>query len=193
MLSARWLDLLNAKTTTLFFLSMGCGLIWYLVTEKYIENPGRVINFSIIASCILCGAAAVAGIVTSFLTTIKKLWNFFSVTERIRKFFYDRILRKRIRDDIPHMTYHEKKIIGYLLIRNQKMFVADEDGGYANTLISKGITVRALRPGQAYIMTDVPMQIPDVIWDVLKENHEHFPDTWDESEPYPWRVPWQLR
>lgn len=113
--------------------------------------------------------------------------------------------RQRIRADqkavgnyIPHMTENERAIVAYLLAKNQKMFEAESNGGYANTLLSRGIVRFATVPGAQYSPDDVPMAIPDHIWDVLKSNEASFPYTPRLSgrsnvEVHPWRVPWMLR
>jgi hypothetical protein len=104
--------------------------------------------------------------------------------------------KRDVRDYIPHMTPDERKIISYLLAKNQKMFTAAPDGGYAATLISRGIVVRALRPGQVFGYEDMPLAIPDHIWEVLLEHKDQFPykpSRRGETEVYPWRIPWTLR
>ena len=66
-----------------------------------------------------------------------------------------------MREYIPHMTRNEKRIIGYLIHHNDKMFTGAVDGGYAVTLISRKIVVRALQGGQAFDAEDTPFAIPD--------------------------------
>ena len=90
---------------------------------------------------------------------------------------------------IPHMTEREKNIIGYLLKNNQKMFTGAADGGYAVTLISRGIVVRAMRSGQQASVFDVPYMIPDDIWDVLirhKDKITYKPRMKGGVEVHPW-------
>ena len=92
------------------------------------------------------------------------------------------------------MTSEEREIISYLLAKNQKMFTYTMDGGYAITLISKGIVVCALGPGQAYSTWEVPFAVPDDVWDVLMKNKAEFPYTpGEEDKPYPWAIPWMAR
>ncbi len=67
---------------------------------------------------------------------------------------------------ISQMDSKEREIIGYLLAKNQRMFTNTPDGGYANTLISKGIIILALRPGQAF-SNETPFEVPEHIWNVL--------------------------
>jgi hypothetical protein len=71
--------------------------------------------------------------------------------------------RKIVREYIPFMTEQEKDIFAYLLTKSQKMITADQDGGYAATLISRGVRVRAMRPGQVADLADVPFVVPDYV------------------------------
>jgi hypothetical protein len=94
------------------------------------------------------------------------------------------------------MNEHDKEIIAYLLAKNQKAFTAAADGGYAITLMGEGIVKVTLRPGQPYHADDVPMRIPDHVWDVLVRHNDQFPYSPrkdGKTEPYPWRVHWMLR
>jgi acyl-coenzyme A synthetase/AMP-(fatty) acid ligase len=98
--------------------------------------------------------------------------------------------------EIPQMTPKEREIVSYLLRKNQKMFTCTSDGGYANTLISKGIVVCALLGGQVFIESDVPFKIPDPVWDVLLKHKANFPYTKPkpgETEVYPWHIHWMSR
>ncbi len=90
------------------------------------------------------------------------------------------------------MSDDERAIIGYLLERNQKTFECAADGGHAKTLIARGIIVSALRPGQFFDFEDVPMSIPDDVWDVLLSHRDAFPATYG-GEAHPWRVHWMAR
>jgi hypothetical protein len=104
--------------------------------------------------------------------------------------------KKAAREYIPHMTPKEREIIGFLLAKNQKMLTVDSDGGHAVTLISRKIIVRGLQPGQVFHMTDMPMYVPDHVWDVLAAHKDQFPyhpPARGERETHPWRVPWMAR
>jgi hypothetical protein len=97
---------------------------------------------------------------------------------------------------IPYMMAKEREIVAYLLAHNQKMFTNTPDGGHANTLISKGIVVPALLPGQTFTYYEMPFAVPDYIWSVLVEHRAEFPYTPPESgetAPHPWRVHWMAR
>jgi hypothetical protein len=99
-------------------------------------------------------------------------------------------------DYIQYMTDREKEIIAFLLAKNQKMFDAEIDGGYAAPLLSRGIVRIIMVQGQHADHDRVPMAIPDHIWDVLVRNRDKFryaPPPQGKVEPYPWRIPWQLQ
>lgn len=97
---------------------------------------------------------------------------------------------------LPYMTAKEREIVAYLLAHNQKMFTNTPDGGYANTLIAKGMVISAARPGQVCTFQDTPFAIPDNVWSVLVDHRDEFPYVESESGnevPYPWRVHWMAR
>ena len=93
-----------------------------------------------------------------------------------------------VTEELGELNATERQIISYLLHHNQRMFTADLDGGHAATLISRGLVKRAVRPGQAFVASDVPMEIPRPVWNLLKNMKERFPYLGDEDDPYPWRV-----
>jgi HEPN domain-containing protein len=93
-----------------------------------------------------------------------------------------------IREELRELNVKEREIIAYLLHRGERMFTADLDGGHATTLISRGIVQRSLRQGQAFDPSDVPMEIPRSIWNIIKTMKDQFPYSGDEDDPHPWRV-----
>ena len=104
--------------------------------------------------------------------------------------------QQEVREYIPHMTDHDKSIIGYLLHHNQKMFQHEIDGGYAAPLISKGIIRMALRAGQAGEQRWVPFEVPDHVWTVLVTNKAAFPyepPRSGQSETFPWAIHWMVK
>lgn len=75
-----------------------------------------------------------------------------------------------------------------LLAKNKKTFTAASDGGYAATLLSRGIVRVHGQRGQNINLQNVPMTIPDHLWDVLIQCKNEFPYNSNGNEPYPWRV-----
>ena len=88
------------------------------------------------------------------------------------------------------MSEEDRAIVGYLLHYRMKTFTAASDGGAAVGLISRGIVVLAARPGQTFSILDVPMAIPDLVWDVLVKHQDQFPIP-AQDDPHPWRVDWR--
>jgi Super-infection exclusion protein B len=142
------------------------------------------------AGLILFGCLAVA----SFLSA---LFKFFPIQKWFLHWITIHRQKRAARNYIQHMSSKERQIIAYLLAKNQKMFTCASDGGYAATLISRAILVRALQSGQVFRMDDMPMAVPDHIWDVLLAHKDQFPYRPERgergAEVEPWRVPWMVR
>jgi hypothetical protein len=156
---------------------------WFVASRGII--PG-VASWEIRASAfgaILFAGLWVANVISAALT-------FLPPGPWVIHWFEQRRERVRIRAYIPFMSEKERLIIGYLLAKNQKVFIADMDGGCAMPLISQRIIVRALQPGQIFDPTDTPMVIPDLVWEVLvseKEKFPYAPTPNAQDELYPWR------
>jgi hypothetical protein len=115
--------------------------------------------------------------------------------EKMRRDVESQIAREQqeVEAYIPHMTEEEREIIAYLLAHNQKMFTNNIDCGHANTLLSRGIVVMAVRRGQVFTEHEVPFAVPDHIWTILKRHESEFPYTLPprgEAERHPWRRHW---
>lgn len=98
-----------------------------------------------------------------------------------------------IESDFDTLNEKEREILAYLLHHNERLFSAAGDGGYASTLIARGMVADATRPGQVYHFSDVPMEVPRPVWALLKKHREKFPYNGNEDGPYPWRVHWMVR
>jgi hypothetical protein len=56
--------------------------------------------------------------------------------------------------------------------------------------------VRAMNPGQSASSEDVPMAVPEHVWDMLVRHKNEFPykpPPKGEVETHPWRVHWMIR
>lgn len=150
----RWLEILKASGWQTAAIAAACGSFLLIARWGWVPPlEAWMIQLAAIVT-LICGALAIA----SFLSTTLKVFP-------VQKWFshwVDRYRAKRaVRDYIPHMTEREREIIAYLLAKNQKMITADSDGGYASTLLSRGIIRIAAQPNQHVDMTDVPMVVPD--------------------------------
>lgn len=148
-LKSGWLELLKASGWKTAAIAFACGA--FLLFARAGWTPPLAPWITLLAVASFAEAA--------FKFFPVHVWIVHSITVRREK--------RNLRDYIPHMTPRERKIISYLLAKNQKMFTAATDGGYATTLISRRIVVRALQPGQVFGYQDMPLAIPDHLWEVL--------------------------
>jgi hypothetical protein len=187
MLDAKWLELLKAsgsKTAAgaaafgLFLLSN--ALRWVPPFDPWMVQAAAL-GF-LLCVCLAIGSAA----------TVAN--EFFRPRERLARWLQRKSEQRAVREYIPHMTEKEREIIAYLLAKNQKMFQTTIDGGYAATLLARGIVRTA---GQQYVdQRRVPFAIPDHLWDVLVEHQADFPYTppaQGEAESHPWAIHWMAR
>jgi len=186
---SKWLEVLKTAITTAgiykFALAAVCVLYWLAARNQWIpsadpwELRAAALGFILFASLWLA-------------TVISSIFSIFSPRYWIVHWIKNHNEKKWVRKYIPYMTPKEREIIGYLLSKNQKMLLTSIDGGEANTLISRGIIVQAVRPGQAYNQLNVPMAIPDHIWDVLVQHKDEFRYIAPRHKPdsLPWRRPW---
>lgn len=172
-------------------LAVASGLFLYLASVGTIPplEPWMVV----VAWAVLLTAAAVAAAAVA------------SAVQRVGTRLVARGMARRarikagraFRDYIPHLTDRERQILGYLREKNQKTFVADHDGGYAATLLARGIVTYVGVRGQSFDMDKVPMAVPDYVWKVMVERPQDFPYkpllNEHEREVHPWRISWMAR
>jgi superinfection exclusion protein B len=186
----RWLEILKASGWQTGAIAIACGLFLLAAHWGLLPPLDPWMTQLAVAGLLLFGCLALA----SFLSAA---WKFFSPRKLFLHWITIRREKRAARDYIQHMTPKERQIIAYLLAKNQKMFTCATDGGYANTLISQGIVVRALTSGQVFRMEDMPVAVPDHIWDVFLAHKDQFPYRPERGERggevHPWRVPWMLR
>lgn len=182
----KWLEILKASGWQTGALALACGLFLFAGYAGWLP-PLAPWMVQLVAFCLLVfGFLAIA-------STISALFRFFPAHDWIIHSINLRREQASVRKYIPHMTEQERAIIAFLLAKNQKMFTVESTGGYAVSLISRGIVVRALQPGQAFTLINMPVAVPDHVWDVLVENKDKFPYTpppRGQRETNPWRVPW---
>lgn len=186
----KWLEILKASGWQTTALAAAFGVVLLVIYLGWIVTPDSWFTaFCALAFliCLFLALATIGHTITDFLQP--RVW--------LARWAKEKQQRKLVREYIPYMTEQEKSIIAYLLAKNQKMITAAQDGGYATTLISRGILVLAMRPGQVADMMNVPFLVPDHIWDELALKRDSFPYTPAERRdgvgPHPWRVPWMAR
>jgi Super-infection exclusion protein B len=182
----RWLEILKASGgQSLAFAGAAGGVLLaiYFKLVPPLEPPWIHVTIAVFILGTLLWLASVASVLNSF----------FSPRTWIVHWSKIRRERKAVEHYIPFMTDNEKRIVAYLLQHKQKTFTTDQDGGYANTLISRGIVIRALRPGQIFSGDDMPVIVPDHVWLVLEKHKEKFPYRAARDSGHPWRVHWMAR
>jgi hypothetical protein len=180
----RWLEILKASGWQTAAVAAACGLFLLIAHWGWLPPLDALMIQLAVIVFLICGSLAVASVVSATL-------KFFPMQTWLLHWINRRKAKRAVRDYIPYMTKRERTIIGYLLAKNQKMFTAASDGGYAATLLSRGIICVAAR-NQLVDMLHVPMMIPDDVWDVLIEHKQQFPysftpKTHGDVEPHPWR------
>jgi hypothetical protein len=188
----KWADALKSAITTAgvykLALAAVCALYWLGASRQIIPSAE---TWEIRASAfgfLLFGFLWLANVVAALL-------QFFPPAPWMAHWIAIRREQAHLRGYIPSMTDKEREIIGYLLAKNQKLFIAAQDGGYAMPLISQRIVKIALQPGQTYSFEHTPMVIPDHLWEVLVAHRDRFPysSLGGNHEPDPWRIPWMMR
>ncbi len=186
----KWLEILKASGWQTTALAIACGLIVVLVKFDVIPTTDSPLWIALpVIGALIFGCLFLAAMGSALANAIKP-------AARINQWRQKRHEEKAVLEFIPYMTDKNRAIIGYLLYHNQKMFQADQDGGYAAPLISKGIIRRSGVHGQAVDQTRMPFEVPDHVWSVLEKNREAFPYTpppAGEVEKHPWAIPWMVR
>ncbi len=185
---SKWLDLIRATGWQALALSIATGLFLFLTPSGAIPASLEFLTVFVWLVFFLSSSLALT-------TALRSFFEFFEIGAHIKKNLSKRKARKEVREYIPFMN-EEKKIIAYLLHNKQQSFRCAADGGYASTLLGRGIIVPAMLNVQQYTSDDMPVTILPHIWDELEKHQSSFPykaPPEGEVEGHPWRVPWMLR
>ena len=184
----RWLEILKASGWQTAAAAAAFGLLLFGSHWSWI-GPLGTWQIPVTLGFLLATALTVTSIVSATL-------RFFPLEKWIVHWITIYKAKSGLERYIPYMTPKEKEIIGYLLAKNTKTFTAEANGGHAATLLSRGIVIVLATPGQHLDPDNVPMTVPDVIWDVLMKHKEQFqyrPPKPGKLEAAPWRVSWMER
>ena len=150
-------EALKAAITTAgiykFALAIVFGLYWVAASKQIIPSAQDWEIRVAASGFLLFGVLWIANVFAA-------VWRFFTPATMLNNWITLRWERARVRDYIPSMTEKEREIIGYLIAKNQKLFIAAHDGGFAMPLISQRIVIIALQPGQLFDSEHTPMAIP---------------------------------
>ena len=163
----RWLEILKASGWQTAAIAAACGLFLMAAHLGWLPPLEPWMELIAVAGLLLFGCLAVASVLSALL-------KFFPIQKWLLHWITFHRQKRAARNYIQHMTPKERPIIAYLLAKNQKMFTCASDGGYATTLISRGILVRALKSGQVFATEDMPVAVPDHIWKVLVAYKDQF-------------------
>lgn len=196
-LITKTLDLIKASGWQNAMLSIGAWLyIWASRKGHVPELEGGWIAVAHVFA-FATGALALASVggqlqrVCVHLLDLGKAW------------FKRRAAQKQFERKIELLDDRERQIFGYLLHNRQQAFQVAADGGYAAKLIAQGFVIRiAASGGQLVDYNDVPVKVPDYIWEVLERRKADFPHRPEYApsrgraervEMHPWRIPWGVR
>jgi hypothetical protein len=186
----RWLEILKASGWQTAAVATACGSFLLVGAWGWLPPLAPWMIQLAAFGFLLCASLAVVSFISAML-------KFFPIRVWVVHWISLRRATRGMRDYIPYMTSDERAIIAYLLEKNEKTFCAAADGGKARILLSRGIVTIVAQPGQQLDSEDVPMTIPDHLWDVLRKHKNEFPYTPVEDddgvEIHPWRVHWMER
>jgi hypothetical protein len=181
------LELIKSSGWQTSAIAAAFGLGLWLIALNTVPAPDPPLMIAIVLVFLVSSFLTIATIASALSIPIRK---------RLAVSLAKRNLAVRAEKAIRYMTDKERIIIGFLLHHNQKVFDAEQDGGYAATLLARGFVRILARRGQVIDLTRVPMGVPDPVWDVWERHKEDFPyaPVYSEGhERHPWRISWMAR
>jgi hypothetical protein len=173
---------LKASGSKTAALAIASGVLIYLDRRNVLGIQFResVMEGLVIACVAFSSLAIMSGVVVVAEPAKDATWG------ALVRWNRDRRARKYVASELQHLDDRERQIIAYLLEKNIKSFRTELDGGYAVTLISKNLIVRAQQPGQLCGTRNVPFVVPDYVWDVLVEHKAEF--RYRSESALPWAI-----
>jgi hypothetical protein len=195
IIGSKLFDLLKAHPWQMAMVAAALALFLYLVSAGTVPDPGDGWKALIWLVMLIAAGLALAPVGSTAQAAINRT----AVKWRRRR--EAREAEQEFRNSIQHLTDKERQILGYLRKKNQRMFEADADGGFASTLLARGIVRMQAGPGGQVIYADrVPIIVPDHVWRVMQELPDEFPYRPEYNsgpgkrvEAHPWRIPWMAR
>jgi Super-infection exclusion protein B len=177
----KWfIDFLKVGPWKTASLSLAAGILLFANSKRTLPVTLQPLLLVLVLVCVFCACLAISSLVELFaVPAISREWKIWR-------------LQRRIPEMIKTMDPKEKEILGYLLANNLKGFRYAADGGYASSLIAKGLIVCTAFPGQRCNGWEVPFEIPDYVWKVLVRHKSQF-DFTDRGGPFPWAIHWSVR
>jgi hypothetical protein len=185
MLDSKWLEILKESGWKLTAIAGACGLFLIAARRGWIPPLDPWMVQLAAFGLLLCGLLAVASLIAAAVKVLP-------IQRWVARWITTRREKRSLQNYIPYMTPKEREIVAYLLAKHQKTITAAADGGYAATLLSRGIIRIVAQQGQHLDAENVPMTVPDHLWDLLMEHKSQFPYSPKEGG-HPWRVHWMVR
>lgn len=187
---ARAFDLLKASGWQTIMLVVASGLFLWLISMGVVPDLHPGVKVAAWALLLISAGLAIASFGPAMQGALGR------ALEPRRQRRLTQAAEQRFKHSVPHLTDQERQILGYLREKNRKTFTANHDGGHAATLLAQGIIVYVGVRGQSFDLDNVPMAVPDHVWNVLVEWPDEFPHVPKyqsrrrDAEIEPWRVPW---
>ncbi len=182
------LDLIKSSGWQTAAAAVALGALLWFVQAKVLPPFEQSWIIHVVAfGFLLCVALTIAAICSTLAKPVRG-W--------IGRFLAHRSLSTKAEKAVHFMTEKERTIIGYLLHHKMKVFDADQDGGYAASLLGRGFITILARYGQMLDPTRVPMTVPEPVWEVWGRHRNIFPYKpvlKDGHEIHPWRIHWMER
>lgn len=190
------LDLLKASGWQTGMIAVAAGLFLYLSKVGILPTLDPPwIELVVYAVMFVCGALAAASLGSAIQRGVGHGWSLWQ-RRRARQKAKEAFIK-----DIPFLNDRERQILGYLREKKIKTFTADQDGGYASTLLGKRYLYFIGQQAQSFDITRMPVAVAEHVWEVVQERPEDFPYTpvyntegrGPKIEMHPWRIPWMVR
>lgn len=170
-----WLGLTLASAVLLF------GPTWGLSFLSAI--PPTVTPFAQLA-LVVFGCLSAISILAFSWRGVELTWGF--VSKRIAKAQY----RKAAAKSLDDLTKRERDILAFLVTNGERHFTTDVTGGFAASLIGRGLIVRAIRPGQAIDQLVTPFSVDEAVWKALQQRKDEFEHPEPDGRPPYVDSPW---
>lgn len=113
-------------------------------------------------------------------------WGWALVMKRRAKSARARWAEKSLDD----LTARERNILSFLVTRGERHFTADMNGGYAASLIGRGLIHRTVRRGHTFHALSAPYSVDEDVWKALQKRKNDFKHHNPDGRPPHIDSPW---
>lgn len=177
-----WLKVLDLRVEILIGICVACVLIVFLANGHafYLNELPKLVLGVISALAILAFCLTLARLAKALFAVVKNWWN-------------KRVLRSNTLKNegkvlvyLDSLSEDERKVLSYLVQKNQQSFNADMTARNVVTLKQKHLIVMG---AGAMDVDDAPFIVPPFVWAELQVRKAEF-NTANLSGPHPWRDHW---